>query len=40
MKTIGEQTSPDLLKLQPVEQLGGQGITPLMPADCGDDAPC
>jgi len=40
MKNIGEHTSSDLLNLQPMGQPGMGRTTPLVPADCADDAPC
>jgi hypothetical protein len=40
MKTLGDQTTPELVNLQPLAQLQPGGAIPVVPADCADDAPC
>jgi hypothetical protein len=40
MKTLGDQAQPELVNLQPLNQLKLDTAIPVAPADCADDAPC
>ena len=40
MKTLGDQAQPELVNLQPLDQIQPGGTIPIAPADCADDAPC
>jgi hypothetical protein len=40
MKPLTNQGQPELVNMQPINQLKPDAAFPVIPPDCADDAPC